>query len=114
MITKSRFLYLFQALSRPFGCIIADNTFLACLQNVKAYLRRGTAREMLGYYKEAMDGESIYWLFWKMLFDISMPRKLCELWSARLLFLKGSGQTGKNNPTIFDISHLTQTFFFGL
>lgn len=26
-------------------------------QNVKAYLRRGTAREMLGAYKEAMDGK---------------------------------------------------------
>ncbi|PKA51784.1 Outer envelope protein 64, chloroplastic [Apostasia shenzhenica] len=25
-------------------------------KNVKAYLRRGTAREMLGYYKEAMEG----------------------------------------------------------
>lgn len=34
-------------------------TFLAFLQNVKSYLRRGTAREMLGYYKEAMEGESI-------------------------------------------------------
>ena len=28
------------------------------LQNVKAYLRRGTAREMLGYFKEATEGES--------------------------------------------------------
>lgn len=28
-------------------------------QNVKAYLRRGTAREMLGYYKEAIDGLSL-------------------------------------------------------
>jgi hypothetical protein len=28
-------------------------------QNVKAYLRRGTAREMLGYYKEATDGLSL-------------------------------------------------------
>ncbi|GER32951.1 glutamyl-tRNA(Gln) amidotransferase subunit A [Striga asiatica] len=27
-------------------------------KNVKAYLRRGTAREMLSYYKEAMEGES--------------------------------------------------------
>lgn len=27
-------------------------------QIVKAYLRRGTAREMLGYYKEAVDGPS--------------------------------------------------------
>lgn len=26
------------------------------VQNVKAYLRRGTAREMLGYYKEATEG----------------------------------------------------------
>ncbi|KAH7549407.1 hypothetical protein JRO89_XS13G0026600 [Xanthoceras sorbifolium] len=26
-------------------------------KNVKAYLRRGTAREMLGYYKEAIEGE---------------------------------------------------------
>lgn len=29
------------------------------VQNVKAYLRRGTAREMLGYYKDAIDGESV-------------------------------------------------------
>jgi hypothetical protein len=28
-------------------------------QNVKAYLRRGTAREILGYYKEAIDGLSL-------------------------------------------------------
>lgn len=28
------------------------------LQNVKAYFRRGTAREMLGYYTEAIEGES--------------------------------------------------------
>lgn len=26
------------------------------MQSVKAYLRRGTAREMLGYYKEADEG----------------------------------------------------------
>lgn len=30
------------------------------VQNVKAYLRRGTAREMLGYYKDAIEGESIH------------------------------------------------------
>ncbi|PWA74584.1 translocon at the outer membrane of chloroplasts 64 [Artemisia annua] len=30
--------------------------FFVVLQNVKAYLRRGTAREMLGYYKEAIEG----------------------------------------------------------
>jgi hypothetical protein len=28
-------------------------------QNVKAYLRRGTAREILGYYKKAIDGLSL-------------------------------------------------------
>ena len=30
--------------------------FFVVLQNVKAYLRRGTAREMLGFYKEAIEG----------------------------------------------------------
>jgi len=34
--------------------------FPFCFQNVKAYLRRGTAREMLGYYKDAIEGESIH------------------------------------------------------
>ncbi|RVX18098.1 Translocon at the outer membrane of chloroplasts 64 [Vitis vinifera] len=29
-------------------------------QNVKAYLRRGTAREMLGYYKDAIEGTNNY------------------------------------------------------
>lgn len=32
------------------------------LQNVKAYLRRATAREMLGYYKEAIDGEFTFFI----------------------------------------------------
>lgn len=27
------------------------------VQNVKAYFRRGTAREVLGYYKEAIEGQ---------------------------------------------------------
>lgn len=31
--------------------------WLFWLQSVKAYLRRGTAREFLGYYKEANDGK---------------------------------------------------------
>lgn len=31
--------------------------YLCFTQNVKAYFRRGTAREMLGYYKEAIDGK---------------------------------------------------------
>jgi hypothetical protein len=30
---------------------------LCSFQIVKAYLRRGTAREMLGYYKEAVEGK---------------------------------------------------------
>ena len=36
-----------------------DNILVLILytfQIVKAYLRRGTAREMLGYYREAVDG----------------------------------------------------------
>ncbi|XWS37576.1 hypothetical protein CRYUN_Cryun19dG0055600 [Craigia yunnanensis] len=32
-------------------------------KNVKAYLRRGTAREMLGYYKEAIEGEFLLCIF---------------------------------------------------
>ncbi|KAK6127721.1 hypothetical protein DH2020_038527 [Rehmannia glutinosa] len=34
-------------------CMFSD--IIVKLANVKAYLRRGTAREMLGYYKEAME-----------------------------------------------------------
>ena len=36
------------------------------VQNVKAYLRRGTAREMVGYYKDAIDGESVHYSLMKM------------------------------------------------
>ncbi|KAG4134408.1 hypothetical protein ERO13_D08G154580v2 [Gossypium hirsutum] len=32
-------------------------------KNVKAYLRRGTAREMLGYYKEAIEGVLILYTY---------------------------------------------------
>ena len=36
-------------------------TFPLCKnQNVKAYLRRGTAREFLGYYKEADEGMRMF------------------------------------------------------
>ncbi|CAN6930315.1 unnamed protein product [Brassica oleracea] len=31
-------------------------------KNIKAYLRRGTAREMLGNFKEAIDGKNRFWL----------------------------------------------------
>lgn len=30
------------------------------LQNVKAYLRRAAAREMLGYYKQAIEGKFLH------------------------------------------------------
>lgn len=30
---------------------------ISITQNVKAYFRRGTSREMLGYYKEAIEGK---------------------------------------------------------
>lgn len=39
-------------------CVIGWVAIYVTFQIVKAYLRRGTAREMLGYYKEAVDGLS--------------------------------------------------------
>lgn len=46
-----------------FFIFILSSGYLPCFygscQNVKAYLRRGTAREMLGYYKEAIEGLSL-------------------------------------------------------
>lgn len=33
------------------------STSVLILQSIKSYLRRGTAREMLGYYKEAIEGQ---------------------------------------------------------
>ena len=41
-------------------------------QNVKAYLRRGTAREMLGYYKEAIEGEFLLCVFYVFCIVICM------------------------------------------
>ncbi|KAK6153962.1 hypothetical protein DH2020_013601 [Rehmannia glutinosa] len=37
------------------GRLCMSSDIIVKLANVKAYLRRGTAREMLGYYKEAME-----------------------------------------------------------
>lgn len=48
------------------------------LQNVKAYLRRGTAREMIGYYKKATEGMLL------LSFDLICKGSLCSSW----LFLK--------------------------
>jgi hypothetical protein len=53
-----------------------DIYFLSFLQNVKAYLRRATAREMLGYYKEAIEGKLhpytlFYFLNWNFFFFVS-------------------------------------------
>jgi hypothetical protein len=39
------------------GSIKMFNNFFFFLQNVKAYLRRGTARESLLFYKDAAQGE---------------------------------------------------------
>ena len=37
--------------------MVTSLRYLCFTQNVKAYFRRGTAREMLGYYKDAIDGK---------------------------------------------------------
>lgn len=48
---------MLEKISKTFGSRIAYNHCVChIIQNVKSYLRRGTAREMLGYYKEAIDG----------------------------------------------------------
>ncbi|GAB4860974.1 hypothetical protein Ancab_036134 [Ancistrocladus abbreviatus] len=48
-------LYLISVSSYTFGEVHSPFSFFTFLKNVKAYLRRGTAREMLGYYKEAIE-----------------------------------------------------------
>lgn len=41
-----------------FKCRVCVHEGFSAMQSVKAYLRRGTAREFLGYYKDANEGQS--------------------------------------------------------
>jgi hypothetical protein len=41
-----------------FKCRVCVHESFTAMQSVKAYLRRGTAREFLGYYKDANEGQS--------------------------------------------------------
>lgn len=64
--------YLFRIGSSPYHWVLSRlMTWLFCLQSVKAYLRRGTAREFLGYYKEANDGKKQLLLLLSKWFHLS-------------------------------------------
>lgn len=58
LVVKKRSIYLYVRQSAKEMMIFL--TFRFFTQNVKAYLRRGTARESLLLYKEAIKGEMIF------------------------------------------------------
>lgn len=65
--------------------IVYNHCVCHIIQNVKSYLRRGTAREMLGYYKEALEGLNLdlslitCFALKKWLFNYGKKKKKCSI-----------------------------------
>jgi len=77
------------------------------MQNVKAYLRRGAAKESLLRYEEALEGKS--WLFCKCIW---LPPILILLKSYGWILPLVYGSLSSQYFHIFNAVSLTVSFFF--